>query len=209
MRSSTVRIIGNAPSAPEGITSDFKGVYIGLNSAPQAFLLKGIHCDICWVQDWRFFIQKRDHLTAASAEISKTTLYTLDNIDIFGTKFKERIVIPRLGRFGFSYDPQVGVFEGYTAAYGALQLAQMFSPGTIELYGVDFSYGLTQARFYQAQAGWDLDLHVHGKQIQNVRYAIRELANVGIGVSIKTPSLVTRLVDGESLEPARTGHASM
>jgi len=194
-----IRIIGNAPSAPEGISSEFTGTYLGLNSAPLAFRDTGVTCHICWVQDWRFFIEKRHLFKAAEQQTRDTVLYHVAGIDTFAVKFKKRVVVPRLGRFGFSADPTCGVFEGYTAAYGALQLALAFKPKRVELYGVDLTYGLTSGRFYQARAGWDLDLHVHGRQIANMRVGIRHLTDAGIEVSVRTPSLITRMIDGQAL----------
>ena len=60
---------------------------------------------------------------------------------------------------------------------------------------MDFSYNLGSSRFYQRQAGWDLDLHVHEKQIMNMQSA-RDIveSRLGIEVAFMTESFVNTMI---------------
>lgn len=191
----TLRIIGNAPSAAEGLETRFGGIYLGVNSAPVLFHEKGVTCDNCWIQDWRFIDEKGHQFDGMDQTLSKTHLFVCSYFRSTKLPFKDITTVRSLGREGLSLDPARGVFEGYSVAYGALQLALRWKPSRIELYGVDFSYSLGSNRFYQTRVGWDLDLHVHERQIATMQNAKRSIEDKrGIEVAFMTNSFVNTMI---------------
>lgn len=192
---STVRIIGNAPSAGAGLTADFDGVYLGVNSAPLLFHDKGMTCPNLWIQDWRYLDEKGHMFADAGVDLNKTHIHVCSYFRKALVPYDRVSFVRSLGRDGFSLHPDRGVFEGYSVAYGALQVALGWEPERIELYGVDFSYSLGANRFYQSKVGWDLDLHVHEKQIIDMQKAKRTVEEkLGIEVAFMTDSLVNTLI---------------
>lgn len=190
-----VRIIGNAPTAAAGLDKDFTGTYLGLNSAPLLFKEAGITCENLWIQDWRFLDEKGHMFTDNGIDLNETHLFVCSYFRKSLVPYKHVSFVRSLGRDGFSLHPDRGIFEGYSVAYGALQLALGWKPSRVELYGVDFSYSLGANRFYQTRVGWDLDLHVHEKQIigmQQAKKIVEEKA--GIEVAFMTDSLVNSLI---------------
>lgn len=194
-----VRIIGNAPTAAEGLDPSFDGVYLGINSAPLLFHQNGMICPNCLIQDWRFIEEKGHLFTDNDVDLSQTELYICTYFRRPKLPFKSITFVRSLGRNGLSLDPDVGIFEGYSVAFGALQLALRWEPEAIELYGVDFSYCLGGSRFYQTKVGWDMDLHVHQDQViqmQMAQDAITKAKN--IPVVFATDSFVNTLIPVDS-----------
>ena len=190
-----VRIIGNAPTAADGMDPKFKGVYLGVNSAPLLFKARGMRCDHLWIQDWRFIDEKGHMFKEAGVDLNDSHLYVCSYFRRALVPYRQVSFVRSLGRDGFSLHPDRGVFEGYSAAYGALQLALGWKPKRVELYGVDFSYSLGANRFYQTRVGWDLDLHVHEKQIIGMQKAKKLIEDkLSIEVAFMTDSLVNTLI---------------
>lgn len=195
-----VRIIGNAPSACEGLDENFQGVFLGINSAPLLFHQHQMICPNCLVQDWRFFEEKGHLFLENGVDLSKTDLYACSYFRRPQLKFRNIKFIRSLGRAGLSLNPNIGIFEGYSVAYGALQIALRWKPEKIEVYGVDFSYSLGGNRFYQTRVGWDLDLHVHEKQIEQIQRAKHAIeTQKGISVKFMTDSFVNTMIPSENI----------
>jgi hypothetical protein len=147
--------------------------------------------DLFWVQDRRMLIDKKDLVEP----FLKNVHHVMFNDDISYFRIQNKtsyIPVRMLGYKGFSKDIELGLFHGYTAVFGLLQILYCMKVSSISLYGVGLNYFSGDPRFYQKERGIDVDLNRASEQVSMVRLALRQYEEAGIGVEIVGQSLLTR-----------------
>lgn len=96
---------------------------------------------------------------------------------------QRHVRLAHLGYNGFSRNPQIGVFSGYTVAYVALQLALSLASTKVWIAGVPLSYSVLSTAV-RLDGTSDMDLHVLGKQRYWMRFGVDRLQAAGIPVEV-------------------------
>ena len=89
----------------------FKGVYLGVNSAPLLFKARGMRCDHLWIQDWRFIDEKGHMFKEAGVDLNDSHLYVCSYFRRALVPYRQGSFVRSLGRDGFSLHPDRGVFD--------------------------------------------------------------------------------------------------
>ena len=181
-------ILGNSPTAKEVRTDDIQNAFkITVNAGLLIFKDLDMKCDLLHLQDPRFFEQKEKFLTEYTDFVSAISV--ADHIHVphrLAALCREKsIAVTRpkiIGNIGFSRNLDIGFFTGYSAAYGALQVAAHHGFSKISIAGVDFSYGSSNNRIYESSNGLDRDLHVLNRQIHTFRYGLKQCLAEGVAV---------------------------
>lgn len=200
-------ILGNAPSAREVKAEQISGLYrITVNAGLHLFDEMGLSCDLLHLQDPRFIDEKLpfllDHIQLVR------TLSVADHIrlpeEIYRLARNNDLRIVRyklIGNIGFSRNINVGFFSGYSAAYGALQIAVGMGFDTINVAGVDLSYDKANNRTYPSATGLDRDMHVLARQIRAFRDGLRACADNKVSVGILAGGALFRDLSSEMRRP--------
>ena len=96
---------------------------------------------------------------------------------------RSMVRLTHLGYAGFSRDPRVGVFAGYSVAYVALQLCHFMRCSKVSIAGVPLSYGMSDSAV-RIDGSSEMDLHVLGRQRYWMRSGLDALVNEGISVDL-------------------------
>lgn len=181
-RGKSILVVGNGPSAKKASKHSRKYDYVVTVNAGLFILSEqNVTADLLWVQDGRMFVGKQDKVLPFVHD--KLTVFTPVHVLL-----PSKIKLPRLARFshlgnrGFSKDPRLGAFTGYSAVYGLMQLLNWFEPKRLGFIGVDLDYSRNNTRAYQTRRGLDVDLHVNDQQISYTLHAFDVLRANGIAV---------------------------
>lgn len=189
-RGQHVCVAGNGPTLSL-FSPNNKGLVATVNSGLGYFDSIKRSVDLFWVQDRRMMVDKK-HLVEPYLKNVKHVMYN-DDISYFGIQNNDNFTPVRmLGYKGFSKDIEFGIFHGYTAIFGLLQILYCLEVGSIAIYGVGLNYFSGDPRFYQKERGIDVDLNRASEQVSMVRLALRQFDEAGIGVDIIGPSMLTR-----------------
>lgn len=186
----SVLLVGNGPSA-QNIDSLAKSYdRIATVNAGLSLLDKdSVKADLLWIQDGRMLIEKLDKVLPY---ITSKLLLCMPQHGKLPSNCKLGPVLrfQHLGNSGFSRDPRIGVFTGYNALYGLIQLLAWCEPKKIGIIGMDLDYGRNNPRAYQTKRGFDVDLHVNDQQIAHSLRAVKILKLCGIDIEIHAKSLL-------------------
>ena len=187
-----VVLAGNGPSLDLLTQSKLKGKLVAtVNSGLPFFYRNKMKVDLFWVQDLRMTIGKIDYVRPYLKNVD-FVLYN-EQISYFSGMESDRYIpVTMLGYVGFSLNLEMGIFHGYNASYGLLQILVILGVKKISLYGVGLNYSASNPRFYQKTRGLDVDLHRASDQVAIMRSALTVLANNGVEVEIVGGSMLDR-----------------
>jgi hypothetical protein len=166
--------------------------------------------DLVWVQDERFLPRRAEtllpHLEASRPSgaggaaqnqrpVRRAPLLAVNErllAQLPPGIARQAIGFRMLGYEGFSRDPRIGVFHGYNAIFGLLQLLAAAGASSLELYGVPMLYWSTETRFDQAKRGVDVDLHRASDQVALTAWAIDLLRKDDISITVHGESALKR-----------------
>lgn len=154
-----------------------------VNSGLPYFKEIGLGVDLFWVQDLRVMVEKL-HLVRPYISDIPFIIYN-DDISFFQNKSDDQFYpIRMLDYVGFSHNINIGIFHGYNAIFGLLQILAYLEVSKITLYGVGLNYSAQQPRFYQTQRSFDVDLHRASEQVSLMREALDKVSQNGIEIEI-------------------------
>lgn len=188
IKGSRVIIAGNGPSL-RLFDPSTEGVICTVNAGLCFFEQIQRSVDLYWVQDRRMLIDKK-HLVLPYLHMPKFIAFNSDIRSLHFHKAGNSIPVNMLGNFGFSKEPEIGVFHGFNAVYGLIQLVFGLQASEIILYGVDLKYFSTETRFYQSKRGFDVDLHRSNEQVYLMSKAIQNIRRSGVNVTVVGNSML-------------------
>ena len=181
---------GNGPSL-RLLETRPEGPLCTVNAGLSYFYELGWEVDLHWIQDRRMMTEKPE-LVEPYLELAKIIAYNSEISYFRESTISSTMPIHMLGYKGFSKEPGIGVFHGYTAIYGLLQILYYCKPAKLSLYGVGLNYFSNETRFYQSTRGVDVDLHRANEQVKLVSEAIRQFEFIGIPVDVVGASMLKR-----------------
>lgn len=195
----SVLLVGNGPSARDlkSLARSYDRVAT-VNAGLFMLNEEGIRADLLWIQDGRMLIEKKDRFLPY---LDKEIIFCLSQHAVTPIRMNPSnfLRFQHLGNIGFSLDPRIGIFTGYSALYGLTQLAAWCRPQKVGIVGMDLDYGRNTPRAYQTKRGFDVDLHVNDKQISCALQAASILESRGIEVEIcRKSNLLARSVTPQS-----------
>ena len=173
---------GNGPSL-NGLStfSDSDAGLFTVNAGLHLLDGYGQRADLLWIQDTRMMTEKSAMvLPYLSGEMTLCAPCTVQLPPIQQTPTIIRF--NTLGNEGYSSDPRIGAFTGYTAMFGLFQLIGWVKPAKLTIFGLDMGYGAQDTRAYQTRRGLDVDLHVNDRQIAATRIALQRLREGGVEI---------------------------
>lgn len=177
-----VCVAGNGPSL-KLLDRKVAPLIATVNSGLPYFSKIGVDVDLFWVQDRRMLVEKREMVRSYIDHIP-FIMYNED-ISFFENKSDDRFFPVKMHDYiGFSRNPELGIFHGYNAVFGLLQILAYLDVGKISLYGVGLNYSAQQPRFYQTQRSFDVDLHRASEQVALMREALDKLSQDGVEIEI-------------------------
>lgn len=186
----SVLLVGNGPSAKnvKKLSRSYDKIAT-VNAGLYLLDKEKLKTDLLWIQDGRMLVEKQDKVLPY---LKPDCLLCLPR---HCTPPKNRtpesvLRFEHLGNKGFSKDPRIGVFTGYTALYGLMQLVAWCEPKRVGIIGMDLDYGRNNPRAYQTKRGFDVDLQVSDAQITHSLAAVDILRAQGIDVEIHARSIL-------------------
>lgn len=185
-----VVVAGNGPSI-RMLSTKPAGPVCTVNAGLSFFSERGWPVALHWIQDRRIMVEKA-HLVEPFLDTAQTIAYNSE-IGYFRRMRSDWLLpIQMIGYSGFSKEPKVGVFHGYTAIYGLLQLLYYCDVAKLVIYGVGLNYFAENTRFYQHSRGLDVDLHRSNEQVRMVAKGLERFEAAGVAVEIVGPSMLKR-----------------
>lgn len=177
-----VCVAGNGPSI-KLIQNKIAPLTATVNSGLPYFNRIGLGVDLLWIQDRRMMVQKRNLVQPYISDIP-FVLYN-DEISFFENKSNDQFYpIAMRDYIGFSRDLDIGIFHGFNAVFGLLQILSYLEVSKISLYGVGLNYSAREPRFYQKVRSFDVDLHRASEQVSLLREALDKLGQDGVEIEI-------------------------
>ncbi|MDR1426852.1 MAG: hypothetical protein LBJ08_03735 [Bifidobacteriaceae bacterium] len=190
-----VIVLGNGPTVRmwSGTVPD-GGAIATVNAGLTLLAELGGRADLVWVQDERFLPRRARTLLPHLSRAGQLVLNERLLPQLPPAAARAAVGLRMLGNEGFSRDPQMGVFHGYNAVFGLLQVLAGAGAGArrIDLFGVPLLYWSTDTRFDQAKRGADVDLHRASDQVALLTWAIGLVRESGIAVTVHGGSALTR-----------------
>lgn len=182
---SIIFILGNGPSL---INFDLErasrvGLIFGTNRSSELCFSRKILQDYYFVNDLRFLGDPQRRKSAENKFLnSKTIRISGSESSYMLPKFSGKTkIIKIIGSFGFSTDPQVGLYHGYSIVNLAFQYTFSFKPKGIVFVGTDLNYSGEMARFYEKKPT-QLPDPVRGKQIAVFKMGLLSAMNQKINI---------------------------
>ena len=177
-----VCVAGNGPSL-KLLDKKIAPLTATVNSGLPYFAKIGVDVDLVWVQDRRMLVEKVEMVRPYIDRVP--FIFYNEDISFFENKSDDRFFPIKMNDYvGFSRNPEIGVFHGYNAVFGLLQVLAHLKVGKISLYGVGLNYSAQQPRFYQTQRSFDVDLHRASEQVALMREALDKLSADGVEIEI-------------------------
>ena len=186
----TVLLVGNGPSAKDlaNLARSYDRIAT-VNAGLYILAQEGLQASFLWIQDGRVFKDKSDKV------MPYLNPQVQVGLPVHGRTPPELLNRPllrfnNLGNHGFSRDPRIGIFTGYTALYGLMQLLCWCRPTKMGFIGMDLDYSFDNTRACQKKRGLDVDLHVNDLQISYTLNGLETLKSQSIVTQIHSKSNV-------------------
>ncbi|MDR2253886.1 MAG: hypothetical protein LBD97_08550 [Bifidobacteriaceae bacterium] len=188
-------LLGNGPTVTDWDGTVGAGQAVATVNAGLSLLARmDRQAHLTWIQDERFLRRRSSTLLPHIARAGALVVNERIIPQLPPNVGRRAIGVRMLGYVGFSRDPRIGVFHGYNAVHGILQILAWARVRSVQLWGVPLLYWSTNTRFDQAKRGSDVDLHRASDQVSVTLRGIETVRQMGVEVTIHSDSALSRAV---------------